>query len=128
MIGEKFSVYIFFKSQTLNISSFDAVVAYDPEAVRVDEIKTSDVFPEYPRKLIEDFKERFVVTGVQTNLKSRLKALNGELAEIVMTALKPGKTELKFIIDGQKFTNMADSKLQSIALKTNVLNIKIDDN
>lgn len=126
-LGESFSVFIFYKTKTLDISSFDAVVAYDPESIRVDEIKTSDVFPQYPRKLIEDFKSRFVVTGVQTNLKNKLKASNGELAEIAVTALKPGNTKLNFVIDGQKFTNMANSKMQDVHLKTNVLDVEIKE-
>lgn len=124
-VGQDFKFSLFFKSQDRDISSFDAVVSYDPEVVRIDEITTSNIFPVYTRKLIEDFKSRFIITGVQTDLKNRLLVSEGELAEITATPLKAGKAVFGFIIEGRKYTNMVKSNLENIPFSSNTLEIPI---
>lgn len=114
IVGKQFEVDLYFSSETNDVSSFDAVVTYDPEIVRVDEIKGSDMFPFYPRKLIEDFKSRFVVTGVQKSLKSELKAKSGIAAQVLVTPLKTGKIEFQFLIDGDKYTNVMNRNLENV--------------
>lgn len=126
-VGQTFKFSLFFKTQNPDISSYDAVISYDPELVRIDEIKTSNIFPVITRKLIEDFKNRFIITGVQTDLKNRLLVSEGELAEITATPLKAGKAIFGFIIEGRKYTNMVKSNLQDIPFSSNTLEIPIGE-
>ncbi len=126
-VGEQVVVSLEFQNQTPNIISFDAVVQYDPEVLRIDEIKPKTVFSLYPRKLIEDDKKRFIVSGFQQDLKQPLSLSNGSLAEVLVTPLKSGKTKLEFLVEGTKYTNMLDSKSENILGKTEGLEIEIGE-
>ena len=114
VVAQPFKLFLYFTSENTDISSFDAVVTYDPEMVQVDEIRQTDVFPFYPRKMIEDFKSRFVITGVQQSLKSELKVKNGELAQISVTPLREGSAEFNFLVDGDKYTNVMNRALENV--------------
>jgi hypothetical protein len=126
-VGEQFKFSLAFKNFDTDVSSFDAVVSYDPETVRIDEINPSNIFPVTARKLIEDFKNRFIVTGVQKESGQKLAVMEGELAEMTATALKPGKAIFSFIVDGRKYTNMVNSKVENIPVKTNMLEIMVEE-
>jgi hypothetical protein len=125
-VGEQFMISLSFKNLDTDVASFDAVVSYDPTAVRIDEIKPTNIFPVIARKLVEDFKSRFIVTGVQKEAGQKLSVSEGELAEIMITPLKPGKTSFSFIVDGRKYTNMASTASQDIPLKTNTLEVTVE--
>lgn len=126
-VGEPFTFSLFFNNKDTDVVSFDAIVSYDPEVLRVDSITTTNVFPVYTRKLIEDFKSRFIITGVQTNLKNNLSVSQGELAEITATPIRAGETTLSFIVDGNKYSNLTKSNLESIPLKTNSLKVNVGE-
>jgi hypothetical protein len=126
-VGTPFSVSLLFTNDTPQIAAFDAVVSYDPDMLRVDEIVASDIFSLYPRKKIEDFKQRFIITGVQTDLKMPLKSANGELATISITPLKSGTTRLDFVIEGDKYTNIVNSKPENILRKATGVEVNITE-
>lgn len=126
-VGEQIVVNLEFQSPTPNIISFDAVVSYDPEVLRVNEINPKTMFSLYPRKLIEDDKKRFIVTGIQTDLKQALPFVSGPLAEVLVTPLKSGKTKLEFLVEGAKYTSMLNSKAENILGKTEGLEIEVGD-
>lgn len=126
-VGEQFSISLFLETRTSDISSFDAVVSYDPETVRIDEIKTTGAFPLYTRKLIEDFKNRFVISGVQTDLNKKLDFSSKELAEVLVTPLKKGKAEFSFIIEGKKYTNLTSASLADVPFNSNKLVVEVKE-
>lgn len=113
-VGQQFKLTLFFSNPAPEVASFDAVVTYDPEKVRVDEIKTVDLFQFYPRRLIEDFKNRFIVTGIQTDAKASLPRATGAVAEVLVTPLRSGKAQFQFLIDGDKYTNVMNQQLANI--------------
>ena len=125
-VGEEFKLSLLLMSKTGGVSSFDAVIIYDPDFVRVDEIKTSDIFPFYPRKLVEDYKNRFVITGVQ-NKPDPLNIRSGEVAAVLITPLKIGKTGFDFLVEGEKYTNVLNGKLENILDKTEGVEVEIGE-
>lgn len=127
VVAKPFKLFLYFTSQSGDISSFDAVVSYDPEIVQVDEIMAGDTFPFYPRKLIEDFKSRFVITGVQQNLKNELKVKSGELAQISVTPLRAGRAEFIFLVDGDKYTNVMNRALENVLQNAVGVNVEITE-
>jgi hypothetical protein len=124
-IGQTFNVSIAFSDDRTDFSAFDAVVSYDPEMIRVDEIRPSNIFQTYPRKLIQKDRKRLIVTGVQTDLAQNLSAPNGELAILVFTPLKPGKTKLDFMVDGDRYTNMMNKTPANVLEKAEGVEIDI---
>lgn len=126
-VGEEFKLSLLLINKAGgDVSSFDAVIMYDPDFVRIDEIKTSDIFPFYPRKLIEDYKNRFIITGVQNN-PDILNTRSGEVAGVLITPLKIGKTSFDFLVDGEKYTNVLNSKLENVLAGTEQVEVEIGE-
>jgi hypothetical protein len=126
-VGVPFKFSFFLKSTRKDLAAFDTVVSYDSTLVRIDEIKTFDVFPLYPRRLIEDFKNRFIVTGVQTDLSKEFVLKSAEIAEITATPLKTGKLIFQFEQDGRKFTNISNFKADEVPFTTNKLEVEVGE-
>lgn len=126
-VGENFKVSIMFQNKTAAVGSFDAVVSYDPDVLRADEIVPSTVFPLYPRKLIEDFNKRVIVTGVITDLNTNLPVASGELATVSFTALKSGRTKLDLLVEGDKYTNVMNKKPENILKSATGVDIDITE-
>ncbi len=125
-VGEQFRVSLILINKTGGVSSFDAIIIYDPDFVRVDEIKTSDIFPFYPRKLVEDYKNRFIITGVQNN-PNPLNIRSGEVAVVLVTPLKSGNTGFDFLVDGEKYSNVLNGKLENVLAGTEGVKVEIGE-
>lgn len=103
-VGAPFTIVLSYANAKPDAVSFDAVVNYDPEVLRIDDIKTKGIFAFYPRKLIEDYKNRFVITGANFDLKNEIPPASGVLAEITVVPLRVGRTKLEFLTDRDQTT------------------------
>jgi len=124
-VGVPFKFSLFLKTTRHDLASFDAVVTYDSTLIRIDTINTFNVFPQYPRRLIEDFKNRFIVTGIQTDLTHEFVLKSNEVAEITATPLKSGNAKFQFAVDGRKFTNVSSFKAEDVPITTNELEVNV---
>ncbi len=124
-IGTPITLILSFSAPSAKLFSFDAIVNYDPEVLRIDSIKTKSIFPFYPRRLIEDYKNRFIITGINMDRKNPLSAAGGVLAEITAMPLRTGKTRLEFLFDGGNFSNLIDSNDKNILEKAEGIEIEI---
>ena len=126
-VGEEFAVEVVVQANNEKIHGIDAVLNYDPAAlkpVRVEEL--SDLFI-FPRKMLT---ENNVIITALTNLDGNLTIGEEKLVRIVFQALTSGQTSLNFefqkgatvgstVIEASKSANILNSVSPAIIAVTN---------
>lgn len=123
-VGEMTKMDLIFKNNSQGLLSFDIFLLFNPLTVRIDQIEGGNVFSDYPRRVVENFSSRLIISGAQFNNVS-VKSSRGILASIYFTPLSTGKINFDFLIDNAKYTNIINEDGKNILKKVENFEIEV---
>lgn len=93
--GQKVSLVIEFSAPGKILTGADAFLIYDPKYMQIDSVTQAGYFTRYPRKVIDNKTGTLKITAFMSRDQNKITN-NVPLATVNFTALKAGKTQVKF--------------------------------